>query len=92
MTSVAEESHTRSDATTDLILTVHRVSRDGGDYVVKCPHCHTVIGVEGDDMGEVRGEQYQHRRREYQGPRGVRSVGCDGWLEISHDATFAREL
>jgi hypothetical protein len=78
--------------TTGYILTVKRVSKDGGDYVVKCPHCGEIIGVQGDDLSEVRGEQYQHKKREYQGPRGMKTVGCDGWLEVSHNAVFVKEL
>jgi hypothetical protein len=76
----------------DLILTVRRVSKDGGGYVVKCPHCEFVIGIEGDDLSEIRGEQFQHRRREYPGPNGPRSSGCDGWLAVSRNAVFVREL
>lgn len=82
----------RPDESANYILAVRRVGRDGGDYVVKCPHCKTIIGIEGDDMSEIRGEQYQHKRREYQGPRGPRYVGCDGWMEVDHDAVFVREL
>lgn len=76
----------------NLILTVNRVSKDGGDYVVKCPHCKSIIGVDGDDLSEIRGEQYQHKRVEYQGLRGMQSVGCDGWFEVGRSATFVREL
>lgn len=83
---------TAPEDTTNAILTVGRVSRDGGDYVVKCPHCQEIIGIQGEDRSEVRGEQFQHRRREYPGPRGPKTVGCDGWLEVSHTATFVREL
>lgn len=61
------------------ILTVNTVSKDCGDYVVKCPHCHTILGVEGDDLSEVRGEQYKHR-------------ACGGWLQVSHNARFIRNL
>jgi hypothetical protein len=59
------------------ILTVHVVTKDGGDYCVKCPHCGDFIGIEGDDLSEIRGEQYQHKR-------------CGGWLEVSASARFAR--
>ena len=64
---------------TDEILTVNRVSKDGGDYVVKCPHCSRIIGIEGDDLSEIRGEQYQHR-------------ACGGWLQVDHDARFVRAI
>lgn len=77
---------------TDEILTVKLVSRDGGDYCVICPHCKQVIGIEGDDISEVLGEQYQHKKRERLGSRGIRSSGCDGWLQISSDARFVKEL
>ncbi|GER21303.1 hypothetical protein [Variovorax boronicumulans] len=62
-----------------FIHTVRLVSKDGGDYCVRCPHCRNIIGIEGDDMSEVRGEQYQHG-------------SCGGWLEVSHDARFVKEL
>lgn len=59
------------------ILTVHKVTKDGGDYTVMCPHCKSLIGLEGDDLSEIRGEQFQHR-------------ACGGWLEVSHDARFVK--
>lgn len=64
---------------TDEIKTVSKVSKDGGDYVVRCPHCNDVMGIEGDDLSEIQGEQYQHGR-------------CGGWLEVDHGARFVREL
>ena len=75
-----------------FILPVKMVSKDGGDYCVRCPHCKAIIGIEGDDMSEVQGEQLQHRRREYAGPNGPRFNGCDGWLEVTPDARFVKEL
>ncbi len=66
-------------ATLDEIRTVKRVTRDGDGYAVICPHCNRVIGIEGDDLSEIRGEQYQHR-------------SCGGWLEVSHDAVFVKQL
>lgn len=57
------------------ILTVKRYSIDGGDLVVRCPHCKTVIGVEGQEGDDIRGEQFQHR-----------SGKCNGWLEVASDA------
>lgn len=80
-------SNTTEVQATDEILIVHRVIRDGdGTLCVKCPHCKTIIGIEGNRLSEVRGEQYQHRRKTYQTQHGTRSIGCDGWLEVSHDA------
>lgn len=91
-TQTSDSSAVTINTASDLILTVCKVSKDGGDYVVQCPHCKAIIGVQGQDLSEIRGEQFQHRRREFEGPRGMRSVGCDGWLEVSHDAVFVREL
>lgn len=62
----------------DEILTVRTVSKDGGDYIVRCPHCKEIIGIQGDDMSEIRGEQYQCR--------------CGGWLEVGRNAVFFKEL
>lgn len=64
---------------TDEIKTVRRVTKDGGSYAVKCPHCGSVIGVEGEDISEVRGEQYKH-------------FSCGGWMRVDYDARFVREL
>lgn len=62
------------------ILLLHQVSRDiDRDYVVRCPHCYRVIGLEGDNLDAIRGKKYQHRR-------------CGGWLEVSDTASFAHEL
>lgn len=76
----------------DEILPVRRVTRDGGSYAVRCPHCKDIIGIEGDDLSEIRGEQYQHRRREYPGPNGPKYNGCDGWMEVTPGAAFVKEL
>lgn len=74
------------------ILPVRKVTRDGGDYAVACPHCKDIIGIEGEDLSEIRGEQFHHRKREYPGPKGSKSIGCDGWLEVTQDAIFSRTL
>lgn len=80
---------------TDEILMVRRVSRDNdGSYIVACPHCQEVIGLEGEDLDELRGEQYQHRKRNILDGSGRRTIaiGCDGWLEVADDACYVREL
>lgn len=64
---------------TDEILEVERISREDGDYIVRCPHCGRVMGIEGDDISEMGGEQYQDRI-------------CGGWMEVSHDAHYVRTL
>jgi hypothetical protein len=74
------------------ILTVLLVSKDGGDYCVRCPHCGDIIGVDGQDLSEIRGEQFHHKRREYPGPAGPRYNGCGSWLEVGSSARFVREL
>lgn len=66
---------------TDEIKTVTLVSKDGGDYVVACPHCKDIIGIEGDDLSEIRGEQYR-RGRDH----------CGGWLEVSRSARYVKQL
>lgn len=63
----------------DEIKPVSRVTKDGGDYTVKCPHCLRLIGLEGDDLSQIRGEQFQHKH-------------CGGWLEVTHDARFVPVL
>ncbi|MCX7208157.1 MAG: hypothetical protein NT086_19675 [Proteobacteria bacterium] len=64
---------------TDEIIDINLVSKDGGDYCVRCPHCKQIIGIEGDDLSEIRGEQYQHRK-------------CGGWMQIGWNARFVKEL
>jgi hypothetical protein len=74
----------KADTATDEILLVDKVSKDGGDYAVICPHCKRVIGIAGDDLSEIQGEQYHHRSNEF--------IACGGWLEISHDARYVKGL
>lgn len=71
---------TDNQSASDEILLVRQFSRDTDrSFTARCPHCHQVIGLEGDDLDEIRGEQYQHKR-------------CGGWLEVSDTAAFVREL
>lgn len=65
---------------TDEILTVKHVSRDGGSYCVRCPHCKEITYVEGDDLQEIAGEQYKH------------NYACGGWFEVDFDARFVHTL
>lgn len=58
---------------TDEILTVHKVTMDGGDWCVKCPHCKKVACL---PSGTIKGEQFQHSTRD----------GCNGWFEVSSNA------
>lgn len=69
------------------ILTVRVVSKDGGDYICRCPHCGDIITTDATELDEVRGQQYQHRI-----PNRDRPLGCGGWLEIADDARRVREL
>jgi hypothetical protein len=64
---------------TDEIIPVSRVSRDGDGYCVRCPHCKAVIGIEGDDLQEIVGEQYRHR-------------ACGGWLSVAFDARYVKAV
>lgn len=75
----------------DQILPIKRISREAGDYIVKCPHCGKVISVEGDDLSEMKDakEQYQHTVRTWVGGR---TVGCGGWFEITDDTRYVKEL
>lgn len=63
---------------TDFIFDVHHVARDlDRSLIVRCPHCQDVLGIEGIELDEVQGEQYQCHR-------------CDGWLEVSSDARMIK--
>ena len=66
---------------TNDILTVRVVSKDGGDYLCRCPHCGEIMTTDATELMDVRGQQYQHRIRTSYG-----TAGCDGWLEIADDA------
>lgn len=56
------------------IYEVHHLVRDDDMSICcRCPHCQAVIGVEGDEFGDVLGEQYQCR--------------CSGWFEVSYSAS-----
>lgn len=63
---------------TDEILNVRRVTRDGGTYAVRCPHCKDIIAIEGDDLSEIQSEQYKCR--------------CGGWLTVAHNAQYVSTL
>ena len=69
------------NTTTDEIKIARRFSRDtDGEWIIKCGHCKRIMGVEaGDDDGTPRGEQYQDRQ-------------CNGWTEVSAEASFVKEL
>lgn len=67
------------DGSLNEIKTVIKVSKDSGEYCVKCPHCSEIAAIEGEDLSEIRGEQYQHN-------------ACGGWFEITHNAHFVRKL
>ncbi|MCA0973439.1 phage terminase large subunit family protein [Halomonas denitrificans] len=61
------------------IKIVNAIYKDGGDYMIECPHCGEWMIVEGDDTEEIRGEQYVH-------------TDCDdarGWLEVADTARYA---
>lgn len=54
----------------DYIYDVHQVARDTGMGIIcRCPHCQAIISIEGEELSDVRGEQYKCR--------------CGGWLEVS---------
>lgn len=71
-----------------FILPVTLVTRDGGDYCIRCPHCNELMGIDGADMSEVRGEMYRHLMRGF----GTRRTYCGGEIEVTHSARFVREL
>lgn len=55
-----------------IYIVRHLVRDDDMSICCRCPHCQTVLGIEGDEFHEVLGEQYQCR--------------CGGWLEIDYHA------
>ena len=64
---------------TTEIKMIYKITKDAGYFLVKCPHCNQLVGIEGDDVSEVRGGQYQHKT-------------CSGWIEVSGSARYIRDL
>lgn len=64
---------------TDEIKMVTRVSNDGGDWIVKCPHCKGIVTLA---SGPFRGEQFTH----------TNTGGCGGWFEVSSNARAVETL
>lgn len=59
------------------IYDVHHLVRDNDMSICcRCPHCQDVIGIQGEEFNEVRGEQYQCR--------------CRGWFEIAGSAVVLK--
>jgi len=73
---------------TNEILPVNKIGRIDGEWACYCPHCHHILTFVEADIDEVRGSQYQCRR-----PISIRTMElCEGWLEVSDDAGYARRL
>lgn len=68
----------------DEIKSVHRVYRLDGEYAVFCPHCHSRIYIEGDDLSEILGEQYHHKSNAF--------THCDGWFQVETSARYAGRM
>ncbi len=61
----------------DYIYDVHHVARDTDrSLICRCPHCQNIVGIDGDDIDEVQGEQYTCR--------------CGGMLQIDYDARMVK--
>lgn len=61
----------------EYIYDVHHVGRDyDRSLICRCPHCQRIIGIDGNGLDDVCGEQYQCR--------------CGGWFQISDDARMLR--
>ena len=59
--------------TDQYIYEVHHLVRDNDMSICcRCPHCQRVLGIEGDECDDVRGEQYQ--------------CTCGGGFEVSYNA------
>lgn len=71
----------RAEDREQWILPVKRYAHDGGGLVVRCPHCKEVIGLDGEEGDDIRGEQFQHR-----------SKRCDGWFEVWTQARRVAEV
>jgi hypothetical protein len=71
----------------ETVLPVHTVSREGSDYVCRCPHCGEVVTLRGVDAFELPGERKQHLLKARD-----KAYGCGGWLEVQAGVTFAQEM
>lgn len=67
------------NSATDEILTAKKFSLDDDCYVVRRPHCKSVMGIEGRIPDDILGEQYQHR-------------ACGGGLQVDYSATEVRAV
>ncbi|MFG6025199.1 hypothetical protein N4Q68_29335, partial [Salmonella enterica subsp. enterica serovar Montevideo] len=77
-----------SEMATNEILPVTRIGRADGDYGCYCPHCGNPMFFSESELDDIRGSQYQHTRiiSLLTGER------CEGWLEVSTNASFSRIL
>lgn len=70
----------------NCIFDVKTAVKDGSDWIVRCPHCRQQITLDGG-QGDIRGEQFQHKRTAYPGPKGPISNGaCGGWFQVTSTA------
>lgn len=61
----------------EYIYDVKQVSRDSDrGLICRCPHCQDIVGIEGDDLDDIQGEQYRCR--------------CAGWFQIDYDAVHVK--
>jgi hypothetical protein len=70
------------EKTTSLeILPVDKVFKDSGEYLLTCPHCSRLRGIddEGGSIHRLKGEQYQDNL-------------CDGWYSIADSVKVVGEV
>ncbi|WP_236202207.1 hypothetical protein [Pseudomonas pseudonitroreducens] len=61
----------------DYIYDVYHVARDtDGSLICRCPHCQEIRALDGHDVEDVQGEQYE--------------CHCGGWYQIDSDAVRIR--
>lgn len=74
----------------DEILVVKKIGRIDGEWGCYCPHCGRITTFAEDEIDEIRGGQYQCKK-----PVSLRTIDmelCNGWLEVSDEASYARNL
>jgi hypothetical protein len=64
---------------TDTALIVHSYSLSGGDYIVRCPHCHRPTNLLDKD---IFGKDFRHA------VPGYPDIGCGGLFKVSRKAEY----
>lgn len=65
----------------DEIKPVARFFKEGGEFLLKCPHCKAIRGINNEfgSINKLSGEQYQDNL-------------CNGWFEVNRNPIIVHDL